>query len=215
MLAIAASTNLYAQSSREILIVGNELTKCAPVTEMGWSGNWGMAASSETNDFALRLIALIRNKMPQAVLRLDNIMYEDTMTGWDHLIPNKAAVIIIQIGDNWRGGVPAAEYGEAYRQMLEELRDGDKTKLLICLGPWHNKAIEPVIAAAAKAAGACYISLAPIAKISANRADAGGAKLNPETALYPGDTGMRAIAETIWLRIGPKIDKMAIDGQSK
>ena len=214
MLAIAVSASSYA-SSREILIVGNELTKCAPVTEMGWSGNWGLAASSEGNDYAHRLITLIRKKLPRAVLRLDNIMYEDTMTGWDHLIPNNAAVIIIQIGDNWRGGVSAEEYGNAYKQMLEELRDGDKTKLLICLGPWHNKEIEPVIAAAAKAAGACYISLAPIAKVPANRVDSGGAKLNPETALYPGDTGMRAIAEAIWSRLEPEIDKMTLDSQSK
>ena len=106
-----------------------------------------LAATSEANDYSHQLLQKIHSRLPLAKLHLDNIMYEDTMTGWIHLVPNSADIIIIQLGDNWHGGISKIEYRNAYRQMLVELRGKNRHKLLICLGPWRNKAIEPAIAA--------------------------------------------------------------------
>ena len=38
----------------KILFAGNSITYHAPLAEIGWSGSWGMAATSKENDFVHR-----------------------------------------------------------------------------------------------------------------------------------------------------------------
>lgn len=186
---------IEAMEIKEVLFIGDGITKNAPMPEFGWHGNWGMAATSEDKDYAHLLFALIREISPGAKMNLDNIMYEDTMTGWVHLVGNSAELIIIQLGDNYNGGIIPEEYGNAYRQMIEELR-GEVNKTVICLGPWNNTKIEPFIKNAAKSAGAKFISLAQIAGDPANHAGADG--VYPKLAGQPGNRGMKRIADAIW-----------------
>jgi len=141
---------------------------------------------------------------PNARLTLDNIMYEDTMTGWVHLVPNSADVIIIQLGNNYQGGISPEEYQKAYRQMIEELR-GSSAKTVICIGPWSNGKIEPYIAGAAQAAGAKFISLRAIAQDPGNLAAAD--RFYPKLAARPGNRGMKLIAEAVWNALSEKSSK--------
>ena len=203
--AVILAGNVFGQQHiNELLIIGDGLTKNAPVPELGWNSNWGMAATSEDKDYAHRLFALVKTVSPNALLTLDNIMYEDTMTGWVHLVPNSADVIIIQLGDNYQGGISPEEYQKAYRQMIEELR-GSSAKTVICIGPWSNGKIEPYIAGAAQAAGAKFISLREIAKDPANLAAAD--RFYPKLAARPGNRGMKLIAEAVWNALSEKSSK--------
>jgi hypothetical protein len=198
---IILTVNAYGSEIKELLIVGDGLTKNAPMPELGWNSNWGMAATSDDNDYAHLLFTIVKHACPGARLTLENIMYEDTMTGWTHLVPNTADVIIIQLGDNYQGGVSSEEYQAAYRQMIEELRGG-LPKMVICIGPWSNEKIEPFIEKAAKAEGAEFISLRSIARDQANHASADG--VYPKLANRPGDRGMKLIADTVWTALSKK-----------
>jgi len=202
--AVILAGNVFGQHINELLIIGDGLTKNAPVPELGWNSNWGMAATSEDKDYAHRLFALVKTVSPKAVLTLDNIMYEDTMTGWVHLVPNSADVIIIQLGDNYQGGISPEEYQKAYRQMIEELR-GSSARTVICIGPWSNGKIEPYIAGAAQAAGAKFVSLRAIAQDPANLAAADG--VYPKLTARPGNRGMKLIAEAVWNALSEKSSK--------
>jgi hypothetical protein len=42
--------------SESLLVVGNSLTQHGPKPDKGWSGNWGMAASSADKDFVHLLV---------------------------------------------------------------------------------------------------------------------------------------------------------------
>jgi hypothetical protein len=195
IIGIILAGRLCGQPVNELMIVGDGLTKNAPMPELGWNGNWGMAATGEDKDFAHLLMVRLNTVCPQSKLTLQNIMYEDTMTGWNHLVPNSADIIIIQLGDNYQGAVSSAEYQAAYKQLIDELRGG-KDKTVICLGPWSNFQIEPLIEQAAKAAGAEFISLQKLASNPANMAVADG--IYPKLSTRPGNRGMAEIANTIW-----------------
>ena len=41
------TVNVYGSEIKELLIVGDGLTKNAPLPELGWNSNLGMAATSE------------------------------------------------------------------------------------------------------------------------------------------------------------------------
>lgn len=127
-------------------------------------------------------------------LTVDSIMYQDTMTGWVHLIPCSADLIVIQLSENYQGGVSLEEYQGAYEQMIDELCENGR-KTVVCVGPWKNIQLEPVIRKAAENRNAIYVSLREIYADPANHAAAEGKF--PKLGDMPGDRGMRKIAEAI------------------
>lgn len=184
---------------RKMLVVGDALTACAPDASLGWPNDWGMAATARENDFAHRLHAALRKGSPDLELATDSIMYQDEMTGWVHLVPCSADLVVIQLGENYRGGISLDEYGEAYGQMIDELREGSP-KTVVCLGPWENVQLEEVIAKAAAAHGAKFVSLRAIHADPENRAASEGKF--PKIGGMPGDRGMEKIAEAVLKSLG-------------
>lgn len=193
-LVLAGCATSAPPQYKEVLVVGDAISSCAPIPEQGWNHDWGMAATERGRDYVHRLQAELKKSSPELKLTTDSIMYQDTMTGWVHLVPNSADLIVIQLSENYRGGVSPEEYGAAYAQMIGELREnGPKT--VVCLGPWRNAQLEPVIAKAAAEQGAIFVSLREIQADPANRAAA--ADRYPALGELPGDRGMEKIAEAI------------------
>ena len=184
---------------RKMLVVGDALTACAPDASLGWPNDWGMAATARENDFAHRLHAALRKASPDLEVATDSIMYQDEMTGWVHLVPCSADLVVIQLGENYKGGISLDEYGEAYGQMIDELREGSP-KTVVCLGPWENVQLEEVIAKAAGAHGAKFVSLRAIHAAPENRAAPEGKF--PKIGGMPGDRGMEKIAEGVLKSLG-------------
>ena len=95
------------QSDKElkILFVGNSITKHGPRPSIGWTGNYGMAATSMENDYVYKSILYI--KKDQKV----NSYLAINVSGWerDFLYDKekyleaknfKADIIIIRLGEN-------------------------------------------------------------------------------------------------------------------
>ena len=143
---------------QKMLVVGDSLTACAPLPALGWNHDWGLAATARENDFVHRLHGQLKKHSPALRLAVDSIMYQDEMTGWVHLIPCDADLVVIQLSENYQGGISLEEYRDAYAQMIDELREGSP-KTIVCLGPWKNTQLEPVIAEAAKS----VITMGPLA----------------------------------------------------
>ena len=194
LLALVLAGCASAPQYKEMLVIGDAISLCAPIPAQGWNHNWGMAATAEENDYVHRLVAELRKNSPELKLTVDSIMYQDTMTGWVHLIPCSADLIVIQLSENYQGGVSLEEYQGAYEQMIDELCENGR-KTVVCVGPWKNIQLEPVIRKAAENRNAIYVSLREIYADPANHAAAEGKF--PKLGDMPGDRGMRKIAEAI------------------
>lgn len=59
MFGIECSDKIDKVHDLNILVLGNSITQCDPLTNLGWHGNWGMAATVEDKDFVHQLDALL------------------------------------------------------------------------------------------------------------------------------------------------------------
>lgn len=120
---------------------------------------------------------------------------QDTMTGWVHLIPCSADLIVIQLSENYQGGVSLEEYQGAYEQMIDELCENGR-KTVVCVGPLEkHTARTGHPPRRPENRNAIYVSLREIYADPANHAAAEGKF--PKLGDMPGDRGMRKIAEAI------------------
>ena len=60
------------KGSPKILFAGNSMAWHAPKADIGWSGDWGMAASKRGNDYVHQTMRLVREKYPNMRIALHN-----------------------------------------------------------------------------------------------------------------------------------------------
>ncbi len=112
----------------KVLFLGNSITLHGPAEHIGWSGNWGMAASAAEKDYVHLLVARLRNATqgePQVMVRnLADFERQyatyDLAAGLREALDFEADVIIVALGEN----VPAlstSEAQDAYRSALREV----------------------------------------------------------------------------------------------
>ncbi len=194
------------QRIRKILIIGNSLTSHGAAKYLDWSNNCGMAATSVDKDYVHQLYKIICEYQTGAKpkLKLGVIGREWMMVGHDHLVPTDADIIIVQLGDNYRGKANKEELQDTYATMLTALK-GDRDVLIYCLGTWGGGGRDKFMKAAAKSQGAKFIPLRPLAT-PANCAGSEGHFTNAGVNWHPGNRGMKAIADTVWKVIKADLD---------
>lgn len=195
-----------AFGATQVLVIGNSITRHGPYPEIGWYGDWGMAATSQAHDFAHLLYGKICSADPATTyeLALNGIANEAAMTGYDHLVPCTADIVIVELGDNYRGQANYTELQQPYQQMLAALKQGHACRVY-CLSTWGNPALNSWIQAAAQNQGATYVDISSLFYTYANRAESEGHFTNPGVNWHPGDRGMQAIADMVWQAIAPSI----------
>ena len=57
----------------KLLILGNSITRHSPAPEIGWTGDWGMAASARERDFVHRLARMLEERGEEVELRERNV----------------------------------------------------------------------------------------------------------------------------------------------
>ncbi len=188
---------------RNVLVVGNSLTRHGPSEAISWPNDCGMAATSEDKDFAHILFKKICDNQPtvKPELQLANVTNEAAMTGYEHLLPCKADLIIIELGDNYRGKADEAELQKPYEKIIAALAQGHPCRVL-CVSAWGNTGLNPFIQKAAEKQGATYVEISDLFQDVNNRAASEGHFKHDGVNWHPGDRGMQKIAEAIWAAMG-------------
>lgn len=205
----------FAQTPfKKVLFLGNSITKHGPKADIDWSGNWGMAASSEAKDYVHVFTASLTQKQgstPEILVK--NIAdFERAHQGYDFAAKLKDAsdfqadLIVLAIGEN----VPAlktaeenAKLQEAVTKLLATLKGDRKPVILVRSCFWANAAKDEALHGACEAVGGIFADIGALAKDKSLYGRAEREFKHDGVANHPGDKGMAAIAAAL-LKALPK-----------
>jgi len=196
----------------KLLILGNSVALHSPAPQIGWTGNWGMAASSRDTDFAHVLHSQLRKASqgePQ-LLVLNLADFERKQTDFDFELGLKeslefeADIVIVAVGAN----APALEteearkrYRAAFEQLLNRLQQKKPTALIVRGEFWPDPEKETIMREVCENAGGTYVPLPNLNNDPANLGSADQKFEHAGVAGHPGDQGMRLIADELWKAI--------------
>ncbi len=203
-----------------ILFLGNSITFHPPKPEIGWAGNWGMAASAQDKDYVhlllQRFAAASGGVAPEA--RAENIAAFEREYGTydfgarlEEFIQFKADILVLAIGENVPSLAAAADqtrFRNAVVALLARITQDHRPALFV-RGPfWPDPVKESVLRQICQETGGTYVDISALGAVEANYARSkrpfqdGGVAIHPGdrgmAAIHPGDRGMAAIAEAIW-----------------
>ncbi len=186
----------------KILYLGNSITLHSPNTDIGWHGNWGMAASSEEKDYVHVLDRMIEETGVTVEHLVDNIAdFERAPDTFDFAYFDKFRdwqpdVLILRICENTPEEKVDA-FGVAYEKLIRYFQREGLT--IYAVGPfWGQLAKENYIRQAAENTGVPFVTLKALYTQDFQKYQAIGLFEHAGVAAHPSDTGMQAIAESIF-----------------
>lgn len=181
-----------------VLIVGNSIVKHAPAPEIGWYGDWGMAATSPENDFVRVYTRLLQDadKYNSVVVDAKNIGHWEVdfsydLNQYDDVSGKRYDVFIVRLGENVRN---TTDYYDALVNMINHFRHSE-TKVIITGMVWEHILKESIQQQVASDNHFKFISMSDFHHDLGNFSF--GLFENSGVAGHPSDIGMRNIAESL------------------
>lgn len=156
-----------------IVFVGNSLTRHPPLASIGWTGDWGMAASSQDKDFVHR-VGAAQALAVSTVSGADN--ERDASAPLPEFSVNATTIVVIQLGDN---GLPAK-----YAELVAKAKPAAK---LVCLSSWRDVAANAFMRTQCESGGGRWVDITDLQRNTALLGVFG----------HPNDEGMAQIASRI------------------
>ena len=208
MFPVTAEPEVKPSAIRRILFLGNSITLHSPKADIGWTGNWGMAASSEDKDYVHLVTAALAQhtgSTPQIMVR--NIAdFERNYATYDvdlhmkDLFEFDPDLVVLAIGEN----VPALDSENAKSQfkagVMSILRCAlAKRHPLVVVRScfWADAAKDQVLKEACQEADGIFVNAGPLGRDAANAARSERSFTHDGVAGHPGDKGMEALADAI------------------
>jgi len=208
MFPVTAQPEVKPAAIRRILFLGNSITLHGPNADIGWTGNWGMAASSEGKDYVhLVATALAEHTGAKPELRVRNIAdfernyaTQDVDGNMQDLFAFDPDLVVLAIGEN----VPALDSENAKAQfkagVLSILRCAlAKRHPLVVVRScfWADAAKDQMLREASEEAQVRFVDVGPLGRDPANAASSERSFRHAGVAGHPGDRGMQALADAI------------------
>ncbi len=193
----------------KILFLGNSITVHGPAPAIGWTGNWGMAASARDKDYVHQLLARISRASggtPKAMI--SNIAdFERKLADFNirkelkEELAFEADVVILAIGEN--ASSPKTDearkrLADALGNLLAELKQHGHPKFFVRSQFWPDAEKDRLLKKASNDAGGIFVDLGRLGIDPANSARSERQIEHAGVAGHPGDRGMAAIADELW-----------------
>ena len=183
----------------KIAFVGNSLTRHGPKPDIGWTGDWGMAASAAGRDY----VNLVTDALRSAGKRMERLVWNaadmerDPEEGWKReageLLAFGAELLVLQLGEN-----VAAENEEAFlarlASFIRELRESGVKKIFLSGPFWERKRLEEGYRLLAREPGVVRVDFGDL---QSEEYQAIGEYAHEGVSHHPSDRGMRGIAEKL------------------
>ncbi|RIK83724.1 MAG: hypothetical protein DCC67_05610 [Planctomycetota bacterium] len=208
MFPVTAPLEVKPASIRRILFLGNSITLHEPKAEIGWNGNWGMAASSADRDYVhLVAGALAESTGFKPEIRVKNIAdFERQYATYDVDQQLKESfafdpdLIVLAVGENvptLESDSEKAQFKAAVLSILRCTLAKRRPRLVVRSCFWADAAKDQVLSTACREAGGRFVDIGALGRDPANRAGAERSLTNDAVAGHPGDKGMTALADAI------------------
>ena len=199
----------------KVLFVGDSLTFSGTTPDVGWYGNYGMAATSADKDYAHLLYAKISSaQAPPPSLTIHgsyNGKIAGVLSSISSLTSVGADLVILQIGENDIDLSPG-DFEAQYQSLASALKGAASNVRLFCTSAWKDSAArgsrDGSINSVCQKNGGIFVDISGVANNPAYSALAEGHFTNAGVNWHPGDAGMQAYADTLWATIlsNPGID---------
>ena len=200
------------------LTYGNSIMKHGPNASLGWSGNWGMAASSEDKDYLHRILAALKSKYGE-----NNVVHQfgTSQSNWENGVTANDAVdkdysymidpirddfrtfkpniITLQMGENGAGDISQAQYENIMRQVVTMFKEEAPDATIVITTPfWGGNAR---VYGAMKVADELGVRIALLHTLNTDENKALGLFDHYGVSIHPGDLGMENIAKLFYAEI--------------
>lgn len=208
MFPVVSEPEVRPSAIRRILFLGNSITLHGPKADIGWSGNWGMAASSADKDYVHQVTsALAQHTGAEPQIKVVNVAeFERNYATYDVDLKLRDAfafdpdLVILAIGEN----VPPFQTEDAKVQfkagVMSILRCAvarRRPMLVVRSSFWPNAAKDEALRQACNEAGGIFVNAGPLGQDPANRAASERSFAHAGVAGHPGDKGMKALADAL------------------
>ncbi len=193
----------------KILFLGNSITLHSPAPDIGWIGNWGMAASTQQHDYVHLLTADIAKATgSEPTTMVTNIA--DFERGYESFdiakqlkceLKFSADIVVVAIGENTsepQTDEAKAKFAAAFGNLLKQLKGHGAPQIYVRSSFWPNPTKDEIMQQAADDAKVAFVSLAALELDKSHQASAERKIDHAGVAGHPGDKGMRAIADAIF-----------------
>lgn len=205
----------------KILFVGNSITIHPPSDALGWSGNWGMAATCEENDYVHRLMSAIHEKYPNVEYKIVSAWdFEKNFYDLSRISKDKykeyinfdADIIICSIGANINNSSNEDDSGfitnyeltaENYRDIVNYFNPYNDAKIIPCITTLSRSVVRNTIRECVQAEGwecvdwsdlTSYVYTGKPYKSASVFSD----NVSSGVLAHPGDYGMQIMAERLY-----------------
>lgn len=193
-----------------VLFVGNSITRHGPKKEIGWNGDWGMAASCKEKDYVHQVVEMIRDKYGDISYCIAQAAkwekeYWKGIEAYKEEYKSaqvfKADLVIIRIGENIshkkNEEIDCKKY---FDEMIRFFIEGNpNVKVIVTDCFWRYDKLDKMIKEIAAERGYCYCRINDLEKNPTTMAL--GEYEHEGVAVHPSDFGMQCIAERIMKKI--------------
>lgn len=209
-LSFACCADVDADKAK-LLVIGNSIVRHPVAPKLGWTNDWGMAASAREKDFAHLVASGIERHTGRPVeLRTRgtgleaNYLKYDANVDFAHEAQWRPDYVVFSVGENIHDFTNAANravWREDLVKAAEFLKSANPdVKIVYKTTFWPEQSKNKAIFAAAEAVGAAVADLGE--RGNDRRYQARGLFKHSGVACHPGDLGMEMIAETILRAFG-------------
>jgi hypothetical protein len=198
---------LFAVYFERMLVIGNSIMEHAPLPEVGWKNNNGMAASAPDNDFVHILTRRLQTLWPSTTVRLqfggdfERMFWQYDLNNLNDALSNKPDLIVVRIAENVDQDLgDLRNFEKYYRALIDHLAANAAPvhKIVCSTSFWNQPRTDAIIQKVAAEKGypvACLCGLVDRPQFQALQ------YINPGVAKHPNDAGMAQIAELLWDKI--------------
>ena len=194
-----------------VLFAGNSITRHASKPEIGWEGDWGMAASSMDKDYVHVLENLICQKNPDATFCTCQVSDWEVnfRTGEEQFYKFceardfDADIIVLRLIENCNKDFDGEIFRTEYEKLVAYLDKNSKAKIIVTTSFWKHPG-DDVLKEIAQEFGYDFVYLGDLGEDSKMRAD--GLFEHSGVAAHPSDLGMEEIAKRIFSKVINYID---------